>query len=151
MDQVRLPKQLYFHTWCPRLVQKSLTDDAGTLELLHKADIPRKMILFFTDLRLAEDPPLDAKAVDSSNRLAMVHANLSQLRVASTTNLTLTTLSSSDGNALLEKPTTMELRTIMITTSPATCVVTTWFRSSLEKLTEPKYRAQLQIIAITTS
>ena len=38
------------------------------------------------------------------------------------------------GNALLEKPTAMELRTIMITTSPATCVVTTWFRSSLEKL-----------------
>ena len=34
------------------------------------------------------------------------------------------------------KPTAMELRTIMITTSPATCVVTTWFRSSLEKLTE---------------
>ena len=30
----------------------------------------------------------------------------------------------------------MELRTIMITTSPATCVVTTWFRSSLEKLTK---------------
>ena len=59
VDQVRLPKQLYFHTWCPRLVQKSLTDDAGTLELLHNADIPRKMILFFTDLRLAEDPPLD--------------------------------------------------------------------------------------------
>ena len=82
VDQVRLPKQLYFHTWCPRLVQKSLTDDAGTLELLHNADIPRKMILFFTDLRLAEDPPLDAKAVDSSNRLAMVHANLSQLRVS---------------------------------------------------------------------
>ena len=46
VDQVRLPKQLYFHTWCPRLVQKSLTDDAGTLELLHNADIPRKMILF---------------------------------------------------------------------------------------------------------
>ena len=82
VDQVRLPKQLYFHTWCPRLVQKSSTDDAGTLELLHNADIPRKMILFFTDLRLAEDPPLDAKAVDSSNRLAMVHANLSQLRVS---------------------------------------------------------------------
>ena len=38
VDQVRLPKQLYFHTWCPRLVQKSLTDDAGTLELLHNAD-----------------------------------------------------------------------------------------------------------------
>ena len=82
VDQVRLPKQLYFHIWCPRLVQKSLTDDAGTLELLHNADIPRKMILFFTDLRLAEDPPLDAKAVGSSNRLAMVHANLSQLRVS---------------------------------------------------------------------
>ena len=67
VDQVRLPKQLFFHTWCPRLVQKSLTDDAGTLELLHNADIPRRMILFFTDLCLAEDPPLDAKAVDSSN------------------------------------------------------------------------------------
>ena len=67
VDQVRLPKQLYFRTWCPRLVQKSLTDDAGTLELLHNADIPRKMILFFTDLRLAEDPPLDAKEGDFSN------------------------------------------------------------------------------------
>ena len=81
VDQVLLPKQLYFHTWCPRLVQKSLTDDAGTLELLHNTDIPRMMILFFTDLRLAEDPPFDAKEGDSSNRLAMVHANLSQLRV----------------------------------------------------------------------
>ena len=38
---VRLPQQLYFHTWCPRLVQKSLTDDAGTLELLHNADTRR--------------------------------------------------------------------------------------------------------------
>ena len=84
VDQVHLPKQLFFHTWCPRLVQKSLTDDAGTLELLHNAEIPRKMILSFTDLRLAEDPPLDAKAVDSSNRLAMVHANLSQLRLSIT-------------------------------------------------------------------
>ena len=83
MDQVRLPKQLYFHTWCLRLDQKCLTDDAGTLELLHNADIPRKMILFFTDLRLAVDPPLDAKAADSNNRLAMVHANLSQLQVSS--------------------------------------------------------------------
>ena len=79
---MRLPKQLYFHTWCPRLVQKSLTDDAVTLELLHNADIPRKIILFFTDLRLAEDPPLDAKEGDSSIRVAMVHANLSQLRVS---------------------------------------------------------------------
>ena len=51
VEQVRLPKQLYFQTWCPRFVQKSLTDDAGTLELLHNADIPRKMILFFADLR----------------------------------------------------------------------------------------------------
>ena len=66
VDQVRLPKQLYFHTWCPRLVQKSLTDDASTLELLHNADIPRKMILLFTDLRLAKNPPLDAKAMDST-------------------------------------------------------------------------------------
>ena len=31
VDQVHLPKPLYFHAWCPRLVQKSLTDDAGTL------------------------------------------------------------------------------------------------------------------------
>ena len=81
VDQVRLPKQLYFHTWCPRLVQKSLNDDAGTLELLHNADIPRKMILFFTDLNMAKEPTLDAKKADSSNRLAMIHANLSQLRV----------------------------------------------------------------------
>ena len=82
VDQVHLPKPLYFHTWCPRLVQKSLTDDVGTLELLHNADIPRKMILFFNDLPLSEDPPLDVKAVDSSNRLAIVHANLSQLQVS---------------------------------------------------------------------
>ena len=78
VDQVRLPKQLYFHTWCPRLVQKSLNDDAGTLELLHNADIPRKMILFFTDLNMAKEPTLDAKKADFSNRLAMIHANLSQ-------------------------------------------------------------------------
>ena len=81
VDQVRLPKELYFHTWCPRLVQKSLTDDAGTLELLHNADIPRKMILFFTDLRLGDEPTVGGNASDSSNRLAMIHANLSQLRV----------------------------------------------------------------------
>ena len=80
VDQVRLSKQLYFHTWCPRLVQKSLTDDSGTLELLHNADIPRKMILFFTDLRLSDEPSLGT-ASDSGNRLAMIHANLSQLRV----------------------------------------------------------------------
>ena len=42
VDQVRLTKQLHFHTWCPRLVQQSLTDDAGTLELLHNADLPKK-------------------------------------------------------------------------------------------------------------
>ena len=81
VDQVRLPKQLYFHTWCPRMVQKSITDDAGTLEFLHNADIPRKMILFFTDLRLGDEPVLRGDASHSSNRLAMVHANLSQLRV----------------------------------------------------------------------
>lgn len=81
VDQVRLPKQLYFHTWCPRLVQKSLTDDAGTLELLHNTDIPRKMILFFTDLRMGDEPTLGGGATDSNNRLAMVHANLSQLRL----------------------------------------------------------------------
>ena len=81
VDQVRLAKELYFHTWCPRLVQKSLTDDAGTLELLHNADIPRRMILFFSDLNMGKDLALDAKKGDSSNRLAMIHANLSQLRV----------------------------------------------------------------------
>ena len=81
VDQVRLPKELYFHTWCPRLVQKSLTDDAGTLELLHNADIPRKMILFFTNLRLGDEPTVGGNASDSSNRLAMIHTNLSQLRV----------------------------------------------------------------------
>ena len=81
VDQVRLPKQLYFHTWCPRLIQKSLTDDAGTLELLHNADIPRRMILFFSDLKLGDEPVLGGNATNSSNRLAMIHANLSQLRV----------------------------------------------------------------------
>ena len=81
VDQVRLPKQLFFHTWCPRLVQKSLTDDAGTLELLHNADIPRKMILFFSDLKMGDEPTLGGAATNSSNRLAMIHANLSQLRV----------------------------------------------------------------------
>ena len=81
VDQVRLAKELYFHTWCPRLVQKSITDDAGTLELLHNADIPRRMILFFSDLNMGKDPALDAKKGDSSNRLAMIHANLSQLRL----------------------------------------------------------------------
>ena len=81
VDQVKLPKQLYFHTWCPRLIQKSIADDAGTLELLHNADIPRKMILFFTDLNMGKEPVLDAKKLDTNNRLAMIHANLSQLRV----------------------------------------------------------------------
>lgn len=81
-DRVRLPKQLYFHTWCPRVIQKSITDDSGTLELLHNADIPRRMILFFTDLRHGVPPTLGGNgASHSSNRLAMVHANLSQLRV----------------------------------------------------------------------
>ena len=81
-DRVRLPKQLYFHTWCPRLIQKSISDDAGTLELLHNADIPRRMILFFTDLTHGTQPALaGGEASHSSNRLAMIHANLSQLRV----------------------------------------------------------------------
>ena len=73
------------------------------------------------------------------------------LESASSMNLTLTTLSSSDGNAQPVKPTRMELRTITITTSPAACVVTIWPRSSLEKLAEPKYRSRQPIIAITTS
>ena len=47
--QLSIAKELYFHTWCPRLIQKQLNDDAGTIELLHNALIPRKMILFFTD------------------------------------------------------------------------------------------------------
>ena len=75
VDQGRLPKQLYFHTWCPRLVQKNLTDDAGTLELLHNADIPRKVILFFTDLRLAEDPTFLSYSYSFP-------INLSQLRIS---------------------------------------------------------------------
>ena len=58
VDQVRLPKQLYFHTWCPRLVQKSLTNGADKLKLSHDADISRKTILFFTDLRLSDVPAL---------------------------------------------------------------------------------------------
>ena len=151
VDQVRLPKQLYFHTWCPRLVQKSLTDDAGTLELLHNADIPRKMILFLPTCVWLKTLLWMRKRWIPAIDWPWFMQTYPNFELASTTNLTLTTLSSSDGNALLEKPTAMELRTIMITTSPATCVVTTWFRSSLEKLTEPKYRSQLQIIAITTS
>ena len=80
--QVSIAKELYFHTWCPRLIQKQLNDDASTIELLHNAPIPRKMILFFTDSRLGDAPGLAVgTAADSSNRLAMVHANLSQLRV----------------------------------------------------------------------
>ena len=40
------------------------------------------MILFFTDSRLKDVPGLAVgTAADSSNRLAMVHANLSQLRM----------------------------------------------------------------------
>ena len=81
-DQVRLSKQLYFHTWCPRMVQKSITDDAGTLELLHNADIPRQMVLFFTDLKMNDGPALGTNSAGNShNPLAMIHANLSQLRV----------------------------------------------------------------------
>ena len=77
-----LSKQLYFHTWCPRMVQKSITDDAGTLELLHNADIPRQMVLFFTDLKMNDGPALGTNnAGNSHNPLAMIHANLSQLRV----------------------------------------------------------------------
>ena len=75
-------KKLSFHTWCPRLIQKQLNDDAGTLQLLHNAPIPRKMILFFIDSQLGDAPGLAVgTAADSSNRLAMVHANLSQLHV----------------------------------------------------------------------
>ena len=81
-QQVSIAKELYFHTWCPRLIQKQLNDDAGTMELLHYAPIPKKMILFFTDSRLGDRPGLAiGTAADSSNRLAMVHANLCQLHV----------------------------------------------------------------------
>ena len=80
------------------------------------------MILFFNDLPLSEDPPLDVKAVDTSNRLAIVHANLSQLQVGISDEPHFDTLSISDGNAMPEKPTRIELRTITITTSPATWV-----------------------------
>ena len=82
VDQVRLAKQLYFHTWCPRLVQKSITDDAGTLELLHNADIPRQFVLFFSDLKMGDEPTLGTgNATHLHNRLAMIHADLSQLRM----------------------------------------------------------------------
>jgi len=81
-EQVSLAKELYFNTWCPRLVQKQINDDAGTLELLHNAPIPRRMVLFFTDSRLGDAPDLrPGQQTDSSNRLAMINANLSQLRV----------------------------------------------------------------------
>ena len=76
VDQVRPPKKLYFHNWCLGLVQKSLTDDAGTLELLHNANIPMNMILFFTDLRLSNEPALGGPATDSSDRPAMVNEKL---------------------------------------------------------------------------
>ena len=80
--QVSIAKELYFHTWCPRLLQKQLNDDTGTIELLHNAPILRKMILFFTDSKLGDAPGLEAGiAADSSNRLAMVNANLSKLRM----------------------------------------------------------------------
>ena len=80
--QVSITKELYFHTWCPRLIQKQLNDDASTLELLHNAPILGKMILFFTDSRLVGATGLvPGTTANSSNRLAMVHANLSQLRV----------------------------------------------------------------------
>ena len=82
VDQVRLAKELYFHTWCPRMVQKSITDDAGTLELLHNDYIPRKMVFFLTDVKMSDDPALTtANASNSHNRLAMIHAGLTQLRV----------------------------------------------------------------------
>ena len=81
-DQVRLSKQLFYHSWCPRLVQKSITDDAGTIELLRSADISRRMILFISDLKMADEPILGTNnATNSGNRLAMIHANLAQLRV----------------------------------------------------------------------
>ena len=81
-SQVSIAKELYFNTWCPRLIQKQINDDAGSLELLHNAPIPRKMVLFFTDSRLGDAPDLRVdQNTDSSNRLAMIHANLSQLRV----------------------------------------------------------------------
>ena len=79
--QVSIAKELYFHTWCPRLIQKQLNDDASTIKLLHNAPIPRKMILFFTDNRLGDTPGLAVgTTADSSNQLATVHA-LSQLCV----------------------------------------------------------------------
>ena len=66
--QVSIAKELYFHTWCPRLIQKQLNDDAGTIELLHNAPIPREMILFFTDSRMGDAPGLAVgTAADSSN------------------------------------------------------------------------------------
>ncbi|XP_065187511.1 uncharacterized protein LOC135818113 [Sycon ciliatum] len=82
VDQVRLSKQLFFHTWCPRQMQKSITDDAGTIELLHNSDIPRRFLLFFEDLKSRDQPALGTgNATHSSNRLAMIHANISQLRI----------------------------------------------------------------------
>ena len=119
VDQVCLLKQLYFHTWCPRLVQKSLTANARTLELLHNADIPRKMILFFTDLRLAAAKILlwMRKRWIPAIDWPWFMQTYPNFESASTMNLTLTTLSSSDGNVLPEKPKTMDRRTTTITTS----------------------------------
>ena len=82
VDQVRLPRELYFWTYAPRHVQKSITDDAGTIELLHNSEIPRNMVLFFSDVKMSEEPVLRSGAASNpSNRLAMIHSNLSQLRV----------------------------------------------------------------------
>ena len=82
VDQMRLSKQLYFHTWCARQIQKSITDDAGTIELLHNADIPRKFIIYFEDLKSRDQPAFGTgAATHSHNRLAMIHAGLSQLRI----------------------------------------------------------------------
>ena len=82
-DKITLPRELYYHTWCPRLVQKTISDAQGTIEILQNADIPRRMILFFTDLDLGKTPTgaYGNNAYNCSNRLAMVHGGLTQLRV----------------------------------------------------------------------
>ena len=83
VDQVRLPKQLYFHTWCPRLVQKSLTDDAGMLELLHNADIQERWFSFLpTCVWLKTLLWMRKRWIPAIDCMAMIHANLSQLRVS---------------------------------------------------------------------
>ena len=72
---------IFFHKFGTRLVQMNITGDAGTLAILHNADIPQRFVRFFSDLKMGEGPTLGGNATNSHIPLAMIHANLSQLRV----------------------------------------------------------------------